>query len=82
MKEETTLENKKGCYALTRYEDIAILRLGKDFLLESIDLSVSNRLLDVFERISQSHEIKVLAMQCLFSLQPLGVSQNETIGFF
>jgi len=77
MKKETTLENKQGFYALTRYEDIAILRLGKDFLFESIDLSVSNRLLDVFERISQSREIEVLAiMNC-----PEKIGGKEYIDF-
>jgi len=59
---ETTLEDKQGFYTLTSYEDIAILRFGKDFLFESIDLSISNHLFDVFERISQSSEIKVLVI--------------------
>lgn len=77
MKEETILENRQGCYALTRYEDIAILRFGKDFLFESIDLSVSNRLFDVFERISQSSEIKVLViMNC-----PEKIGGEEYIDF-
>ena len=62
MEVETTLEDKQGCYTLTRYEDIAILRFGKDFLFESIDLSIAKRLFDVFERISQSSEIKVLVI--------------------
>ena len=51
MEVETTLEDKQGCYTLTRYEDIAILRFGKDFLFESIDLSIAKSLFDVFERI-------------------------------
>ncbi|MGB5748154.1 MAG: enoyl-CoA hydratase/isomerase family protein [Desulfobacterales bacterium] len=77
MEEETTLENRQGCYALTRYEDIAILRFGKDFLFESIDLYVSNRLFDVFERISQSSEIKVLViMNC-----PEKIGGEEYIDF-
>ena len=62
MVSETTLEDKQGCYTLTICEDIAILRLGKDFLLESIDPSVSKRLLDAFERLSQSSEIKILVI--------------------
>ena len=62
MVSETTLEDKQGCYTLTICEDIAILRLGKDFLLESIDLSVSKRLLDAFERLSQRSEIKILVI--------------------
>ncbi len=62
MEVETTLEDKQGCYTLTSYEDIAILGLGKDFLLESIDLSVSKRLFDGFERLLQKSEIKVLVI--------------------
>jgi enoyl-CoA hydratase/carnithine racemase len=62
MEEETTLEDKQGCYTLSKSGEIAILRLGKDFLLESIDLSIANRLFDVFELISQSNEIKVLVI--------------------
>lgn len=65
MGSNISLDEKFGCYTLKRYKDIAILKLGKDFLFESIDLSVSNRLFDVFERISQSSEIKVLViMNC------------------
>ena len=65
MGSNISLDEKFGCYTLKRYKDIAILRLGKDFLFELIDLSVSNRLLDIFERISQSREIKVLViMNC------------------
>ena len=62
MEEETTLEVRQGCYTLSKSGDIAMLRLGKDFLFESIDLSVSNHLFDVFELISQSNEIKILAI--------------------
>lgn len=62
MEVETTLEDKQGCYRLDRCDGIAILRLGKDFLLESIDLSASNRVFNVFERISHSTEIKVLVV--------------------
>ena len=77
MAEATILEEKQGCYALTGYEDIAILRFGKDFFFESIDLSVSNRLFDVFERISQSSEIKVLViMNC-----PEKIGGEEYIDF-
>ena len=75
MEEETTLENRQGCYAHTWYEDIAILRFGKDFLFESIDLSVSNRLFDVFERISQSSELlKTFGFfwpRCISSIQAI-----------
>lgn len=43
MQVETTVEEKQGCYTLGRSGGIAVLRLGKDFLLESIDIPVSNR---------------------------------------
>ena len=77
MAEATILEEKQWCYALNGYEDIAILRFGKDFFFESIDLSVSNRLFDVFERISQSSEIKVLViMNC-----PEKIGGEEYIDF-
>lgn len=62
MEEETTLEDKQGCYSLSKSGDIAILRLGKDFLFESIDLSVSSKLFDVFDRVSQNNEIKVMVI--------------------
>ena len=62
MKEETTLEDKQGSYTLSKSGDIAILRLGKDFLFESINLSIANHLFDVVELISQSNEIKVLVI--------------------
>jgi len=62
MEEETTLKDQQGCYTLSKSGDIAILRLGKDFLLESIDLSGANRLFEVIELISQSNEIKVLVV--------------------
>ncbi|MFC1880261.1 enoyl-CoA hydratase/isomerase family protein [Thermodesulfobacteriota bacterium] len=62
MEEETIIEDKQGCYTLTSHEKIAILRLGGDFLLELIELSVSNRLFDLLERISQSSEIEVLVI--------------------
>lgn len=66
MISETTLEDTQGCYTLAICEDIAILRLGKNFLLESINLSISKRLFDRFERLSQSSEIKVLVIiNCL-----------------
>ncbi|MEE4265328.1 MAG: enoyl-CoA hydratase/isomerase family protein [Desulfobacteraceae bacterium] len=77
MEEETTLEDKQGCYTLSKSGDIAILRLGKDFLLESIDLSGANRLFEVIELISQSKEIKVLVvLNC-----PKKIGSEEYIDF-
>ena len=56
------IEDKQGFFTLTIDEDIALLRLGKDFLFESIDLCVSNRLFDGLERIAQSRQIKALVI--------------------
>jgi 2-(1,2-epoxy-1,2-dihydrophenyl)acetyl-CoA isomerase len=62
MVSETALEDKQGCYTLSKSGDIATLRLGKDFLFESIDLSNANRLFDAIELISQSNELKALVI--------------------
>jgi 2-(1,2-epoxy-1,2-dihydrophenyl)acetyl-CoA isomerase len=62
MKGETTLEEKQDCYSLERLNNVAIVRLGKNFLFESVDLSISNRLLDIFDYISQNDEIKVVVI--------------------
>ena len=62
MKAERTFEEKQGVYALERRDDLAVLRLGKNFLFESIDLSSSKRLLDLIDQISKSAAIKVLAI--------------------
>ncbi len=78
MEEETTLEDKQGCYSLKRYEDIAILRLGKDFLFKLIDLSVSNCLFDVFDRILEKDEFKVLVIMN----RPKKIGREEYIDFF
>ena len=62
MKGETILEDKQDCYSLERLNDVAIVKLGKNFLFESVDLSISNRLLDIFDHISQNDEIKVVVI--------------------
>jgi enoyl-CoA hydratase/carnithine racemase len=62
MGSNIAFDEKIGCYTLSKSGDMAILRLGKDFLFESIDLSIANRLFEVIELISQSNEIKVLAI--------------------
>jgi len=62
MESQISLDETPGCCTLKRYEDIAMLRLGKDFLLKSIDLSISNKLFNVFDRVSQNNEIKSLVI--------------------
>ena len=60
MKAETTSKKKQGFYSFESRDDIALLKLGKNFLFESIDLSGSNRLFDVIDKISKSDAIKAL----------------------
>ena len=62
MKGETTYKEKQDFFSLERRDDIALLKLGKNFLFESMDLSVSNRLLDVIDQISKSDAIKVIVI--------------------
>ncbi len=79
MKKETTLENKQGCYALTRYEEIAILRLGKDFLFESIDLSVSNRLLEYFSAFHKAVKLRSWQCSAIFLCNLLGYRKTKQL---
>ena len=66
MKAETTPYNRQGFYLLKRFGDIAMLKLGKNFLFESIDRAIENPLLDVFDHIAQNDKIKVLViMNCV-----------------
>jgi enoyl-CoA hydratase/carnithine racemase len=60
MNAESTSKKKQGFYALERRNDVGILRLGKNFLFESMDLSFGNRMLDVIDRISKNDAIKAL----------------------
>ena len=62
MKEKETVLQKPGYYSFKRCDDIAILRLGEKLLLETTDLSVSKRLLDVLDDVSQNEKIKVLVI--------------------
>ena len=66
MRGKTTSYEMHDFYFLERFDDVAILKLGKNFLFETIDRAVNNPLLDVFDHISKSDEIKVLViMNCL-----------------
>ena len=77
MKAETSSRDNQGFYALERRDDIGILRLGKNFLFESMDLSFGNRLLDVIERISKNDAIKAL----LVINNPEKIGSEEYIDF-
>jgi hypothetical protein len=47
MKREKSSYERQDFYWLKRFDDIAMLKLGKNFLFESIDLAIENPLLDV-----------------------------------
>jgi 2-(1,2-epoxy-1,2-dihydrophenyl)acetyl-CoA isomerase len=53
-------------YILERFDGIAMLKFGKNFLFESIDRAIQNPLLDVLDHIAQNDKLKVLViMNCL-----------------
>ena len=58
MKAETTFNERQDFYLLKRFDDIVMLRLGKNFLFESIDLAFTNPLLDVFDDNAENDKIK------------------------
>jgi 2-(1,2-epoxy-1,2-dihydrophenyl)acetyl-CoA isomerase len=62
MKEETTSDENKDFYRVERINDVAVLRLGKNFLFEAIALAINNPLLDVFDNISKNVGVKVLVI--------------------
>ena len=62
MKDETIADEKQDFYLVERMDDLVILRLGKNFLFESIALAINNPLLDVFDHISKNDEVKVLVI--------------------
>jgi enoyl-CoA hydratase/carnithine racemase len=62
MKDKTISDEKPDFYQVERLDDIAILRLGKNFLFESIDRAGKHPLLDLLDHISKSDEVKVLVV--------------------
>ena len=65
MKAPTTSYASQDFYLLKRYDDVAVLKLGKKFLFEAIDQAIGNPLLDVFDYIAANVRIKVLViMNC------------------
>ena len=78
MKVKMTSYESQDFYLLKRYNDIAMLKLGKNFLSNAIDLAIENPLLDVFDHIAENDEIKVLViMNC-----PEKIGREEYIDFF
>lgn len=77
MRNEMTTEEQQHFYRVEKLEDLVILRLGKNFLFEAIDLAANKRLLDVFDSISRNNEVKVLVItNCLEK-----TGSNEYIDF-
>jgi enoyl-CoA hydratase/carnithine racemase len=59
MRGETTSYERQDFYLLKRFDDVAVLKLGKNFLFEAIDRAIENPLLDIFDHIAGRDEIKV-----------------------
>jgi len=65
MKAHTIFYERRDFYSLKQIGDVAILKLGKNFLFEAIDQAIRNPLLDVFDHIAADDRIKVLViMNC------------------
>jgi len=63
---EVTSHKRQEFYYLKRYDDVAVLKLGKNFFANVIDLAIENPLLDVFDHMAENEEIKVVViMNCL-----------------
>jgi 2-(1,2-epoxy-1,2-dihydrophenyl)acetyl-CoA isomerase len=78
MKVKMNSYESQDFYLLKRYDDVAMLKLGKNFLSNLIDLSIQNPLLHVFDDIEENNEIKALViMNCLEKMGP-----EEYIDFF
>ena len=60
MKEERASPKIQDFFTVERLEHIAILKLGKNFLFESIARAINHPVLDVFDEISKNRDIKVL----------------------
>ena len=66
MKAGTTSYERQDFYSLKQIDDVAMLKLGKNFLSNAIDLAIENPLLDVFDYIAENDGIKVLViMNCI-----------------
>ena len=65
MKAHTMFYERQDFYSLKRIGDVAMLKLGKNFLFEAIEQAIRNPLLDVFDHIAANDAIKVLViMNC------------------
>jgi len=60
LKAEITFHERQDFYLLKlkRFDDVAVLKFGKNFLFESIDRAIDNPLLDVLDHIAENDNIK------------------------
>ena len=66
MKAKINSYERQDFYQLKPFNDIAILKFGKNFLFEAIERAIENPLLDVLDHISANDRIKALViMNCL-----------------
>ena len=65
MKVKMTSYESQDFYLLKRYDDVAMLTLGKNFLSNLIDLAIENPLPYVFDHIEENDEIKALVIMNL-----------------
>jgi 2-(1,2-epoxy-1,2-dihydrophenyl)acetyl-CoA isomerase len=66
MKIETTSYESQDFYSLKENDDVAVLKLGKNFLPNALDQGTENSLLDDFDHIAENNKIKVLVIiNCL-----------------
>ena len=70
MSVKRTAFERRGFYSLKQLDDVATLKLGKDFLSNAIDLGLKNSLFDVLNHISETAEIKVLVI--MNSIEQIG----------
>ena len=53
---------RQGFYSLKQFDNVATLKLGRNFLSNAIDLALKNSMIDVFDHIAEKDEIKVLVL--------------------
>jgi len=62
MSGKKTSYKEPGFYSLKQLDDVATLKLGRNFLLNAIDLSIKSSLFDVFDHITENDETRALVM--------------------
>jgi 2-(1,2-epoxy-1,2-dihydrophenyl)acetyl-CoA isomerase len=66
MKAKAACYERHDFYWLEYYDDVAVLRLGKKFLSNAINMASQNPLLDILDQIAAKDEITVMViMNCL-----------------